>query len=79
MPNTVFARFIKSMSDRELVAYAAACKTSPAYLTGHLRPRKKTPRLVMMSRLVRNSAGQLTREDVLEHFFPTSDFESDAA
>lgn len=79
MHETVFSAFIKSMTDAELVAYAKACETSPAYLTGHLRLAYKTPRAELMARLVKQSGGHLSRADVLEHFFPTSLFETDAA
>lgn len=76
MQDTTFSKFIKSLSEEELTSYAERCRTSAVYLTGHLRPGYKTPRKELMTALVINSNGALTRDDVLAHFYPASAFNS---
>jgi hypothetical protein len=75
-----FKLFIKEKKDAgELQSFAHGCGTSVLYITGHLLPAKKVPRKDLLRDLVLASDGQLTREDVLEHFYPSEMFSSTRA
>lgn len=66
-----FYKFIASKSDDELTEYAKRCNTTIAYLKNQLKNAYKVPRGPLLNALWMQSDGQLSREDVMNHFFPT--------
>lgn len=68
-----FDDFYKSMAPEELESYAERCGTTVLYLKHQLRRANKAPRLNLLNSLWRESDGKLTRQDVLDHFFPGGD------
>ena len=68
-----FRDFYSSMSPGELEKYAGRCGTTVLYLKHQLRRANKTPRRALLDSLWRESEGKLTRQDVLDHFFPVDD------
>lgn len=64
-----FADFIRNMGEDELDNYAKNCSTSVGYIKIHLLHARKTPKKKLMAALVENSAGKITTDDVLSHFY----------
>lgn len=60
--------YIKSLSKDELEAYAARCSSSPAYISTHLFYARKEPRKALREALSRESQGNVSMQEVLEHF-----------
>lgn len=80
MPQTKFKSFVKVKSDDgKLEAYAHKSGTTGPYITAHLMNANKVPRRDLMRDLVLASDGELTREDLLEHFYPVELFDSKSA
>jgi len=75
--NTVFRTFLESLSAGELEAYAKRCGTTPKYIRDHLIRGYKVPRRDLMSKLALQSRGQVTRDVLLDHFYPANLFASD--
>ncbi|MCV6612891.1 MAG: hypothetical protein OIF55_19215 [Amphritea sp.] len=71
---SVFNKFIKDMSAADLAAYCASCGVSEKYVVVHLKYGSKVPRRDLMVRLVAHSGGAVTRDDLMAHFYPESDF-----
>jgi len=72
---TKFRHFLNDMSEEQLQDFAARCGTTPAYLMVQLRRAYKVPRRDFMAALVLNSGGRLSRDDLLDHFYPESLFD----
>lgn len=62
------AEYIKSLSPKEREAYARRCGTTPSYLRIHILAARKEPRRPLREALARESEGNVTLEEVLEHF-----------
>ncbi|MDH2435622.1 hypothetical protein QCD60_24150 [Pokkaliibacter sp. MBI-7] len=73
-----FRVFIAQLSAEELAEYAARCESSPRYVD-QLKFSQKVPRRELMARLVLHSGGRVSRECLLEHFYPPALFASDKA
>lgn len=65
-----FPEFLNSLTKDELSAYAKQVGTSVPYITVHLKHARKTPRPDLMEKLWEKSNGRLSRQAVLDHFFP---------
>jgi len=63
--------YVRSLSYDDLRDYANKCSTSMAYIKIHLLPARKIPKRPLMESLVKNSNGNLTMQDVLDHFYKT--------
>jgi hypothetical protein len=68
-----FNDFYKSMSPEELSDYADRCGTTVLYLKHQLRRANKVPRNILLNNLWQESGGKLSRQDVLDHFFPKTE------
>lgn len=79
MHQSRFHQYIASMTDEQLNEYATCCGTSAGYLTKQLKNAYRMPRQKLMAALVLASDGNLTRDDVLEHFYPNRLFSDKAA
>lgn len=60
--------YIKSLSKKDLEAYANRCNSSPAYISTHLFYARKEPRKALREALARESQGNVSMKEVLEHF-----------
>jgi hypothetical protein len=60
--------YIKSLTDDELKAYARRCNSSAAYISGHIYYARKEPRKALREALSRESLGNVSPQEVLEHF-----------
>ena len=65
-----FDQYIDSLEPSHLAAYAKKCGTSVLYIKNHLRGASRVPRPTLLNKLWQHSQGKLTRQDVLDHFFP---------
>ena len=65
-----FNEFIASKSDDDLQAYAQRCGTTVFYLKNQLKNAYKTPRNRLLNALWQESNGELSRDEVMQHFFP---------
>lgn len=68
-----FNDFYKGMDQDELKAYADRCGTTVLYLKHQLRRANKVPRADLLNALWEQSRGKLTRQDVLDHFYPSAE------
>ena len=67
-----FIDYIDSLDASQLQQYAKRCGTSVLYIKNHLRGGTRTPRPSLLSALWQKSDGQVSRDDVLEHFLPSA-------
>ena len=60
--------YIKSLTEDELKAYATRCESTPAYISSHVYYARKEPRKALREALSRESQGNVSQQEVLEHF-----------
>ena len=60
--------YIKSLSPEEREVYARRCGTTPSYLRIHILAATKEPRRALREALARESGGNVSLDEVLEHF-----------
>jgi len=60
--------FIKSLPSEELEAYATRCGTTKSYISIHILHARKEPRKQLREALARESLGNVSLQEVLEHF-----------
>ena len=60
--------YIRSLSPVERDAYARRCGTTSKYLNIHILHSRKEPRKALRESLARESEGNVSINEVLEHF-----------
>ena len=60
--------YINSLTDDQLQAYAERCSTTVNYLGTHIRYATKEPSVKLIRALARESVGNVSLADVLEHY-----------
>lgn len=65
--------YIEQLGDEGQQAYADRCGISINYLRLHVKYASKDPSLTLVRALVRESAGAVSLQEVLEHFGVTQD------
>lgn len=75
---TQFKQFLSALNDDQLNDFAQRCGTTYSYLMVQLFHGYKIPRRDLMASLALNSGGALTRNDLLDHFYPAALFQSAA-
>lgn len=63
-----FAKYIKSLDRSQLEAYAERCGTTANYINVHLLHATKEPRKKLREALANESEGNVTLNEVLQHF-----------
>lgn len=61
--------FYRQLPRAEREAYAKRAGTTVNYLENHLIPARKMPRRDLMERLAAASNGEVSLDDVIQHFF----------
>lgn len=67
---TTYLEFIKNLSETELEDYASRCHTTAGYLLAHLKHARKIPGRDLLNALWQESGGRVTRQMILDHFYP---------
>lgn len=62
--------YIESLSQEEQDEYAIRAGTTGNHLRMHLKHARKIPRLDLMMGLWEGSKGRVSRQEVLDHFYP---------
>jgi len=62
------SEYIKSLSPEQREEYANRCGTTPSYLRIHILAARKEPRRPLREALARESDGNVSLGEVLEHF-----------
>lgn len=65
-----YQRYLRSLTTAELEAYAARAGTSVGYIRNAIRNANKIPRPDLLNRLLSATEGEVSREEILEHFYP---------
>ena len=65
-----FAEFLKGLDESARADYARRAGTTPGYIRVHLLSGRKVPRRDLLEALVVASDGQVSRTEMLDHFFP---------
>lgn len=65
--------YIQQLSPSELEEYATKCSTSPGYIEVHIKHARKVPRPALMDNLHLQSEGKVSKKEVLEHFYKSSE------
>lgn len=67
-----FRAYINSLSDAELDDLAEAAGTSSRYIRIHLMscPPRRVPRRPLMAQLEKALSGSVSRDELLDHFYP---------
>lgn len=73
------ADYIRSLTTAERDDYARRCGTTPGYLNIHILHSRKEPRRALREALARESSGNVSMPEVLEHFGMGGTPESTAA
>lgn len=61
--------YIAQLSEAERAEYAKRCGTTYSYLNIHVRYARKVARRDLMEALADQSGGNVSKQEVLEHYF----------
>ena len=65
-----FPEFFKRLDESQRTEYAERAGTSVEYIRAHLIYARRVPRRDLLEALVMASDGQVSRKEILEHFYP---------
>ena len=65
-----FPEFFRGLDEAQRNEYAERAGTTSDYIRVHLIHARRVPRPELMEALVLASDGQVTRNEILEHFYP---------
>ena len=65
-----FAEYFLGLDEAQRTAYAERAGTTTEYIRAQLVRAKKVPRRDLFDALIQASEGRVTREELLDHFYP---------
>ncbi len=69
-----FRSYWLSLDIKQRHEYATRSGTTASYIANQLLGKRRNPKTETKIKLVKASGGKITREDILDHFYPPDSF-----